>query len=360
MKVFIVITPGLEDLALKEIEEKCPLNTLEVMKGGILAEVDHQWIFNAHHLLKIPTRILLRLEEFKVRDFPRLVSKLSKINWNQYLSHPQPTFEITATKSRLLHTGRIEEIFTEVISKHLAKQPLSLDWQKKNYSPQTFYTRLADDVLTLSVDLSGEALYKRGEGIIKGEAPLRETYASALLMEIFQGINKSVTLLDPMCGSGTFLYEALSFYKPSKRAFSFTENPLFKGQHFPIPKLDKTLPLKDVRGFEINAELVTKLNKDYITSQDSLNNDYQIDKETIIICNPPYGERIKVEGKRGSFLKNAFGHFIGLSPLRLGWLVPSDMEDVFKTPQNYRLLTRRRFRNGGLMVSFLIWERITE
>lgn len=360
MKVFIVITPGLEDLALREIEEKCPLTSFEVIKGGILAEVDAQWIFNAHHLLKVPTRILLRLEEFKVRDFPRLVGKLSKLNWNQLLSHPQPNFEITASKSRLLHTGRIEEIFKEVINKHLAKQPLSLDWQKKNFSPQTFYVRVVDDVLTLSVDLSGEALYKRGEGIIKGEAPLRETYASALLLEMFKDVNTPVTLLDPMCGSGTFLYEALSFYKPSKRSFSFTENPIFKGKHFPIPKLEKSLPLKEVKGFEINADLVKKLNRDFITQHDSLLSDYQIDSDTIIICNPPYGERLKVEGKRGQFLKNAFEHFTKLSPYRLGWLIPSDMEDVFKSPQNYRLLSKRRFRNGGLMVSFMIWERITE
>lgn len=360
MKVFIVISPGLEDLALEEIEEKCPLLTFQKVKGGIEAEADHQWIFNAHHLLKIPTRILLRLEIFKVRDFPRLVNKISKLNWNNFLSHPQPQFEISASHSRLLHTGRIEEIFQQVITKHLAKQPLSLDWQKKNYSPQTFYVRIVDDLLTLSVDLSGEPLYKRGLGIIKGEAPLRETFASALLWEIFKGIKNPVTLLDPMCGSGTFLYEAQSFYEASRRSFAFTENPLFKGKHFPIPRPKKKFPLKEVYGYEINKELTEKLGKDYIIHKDSLSSDYQIGKNTIIICNPPYGERIKVEGKRGHFLQNAFNHFISLCPLRMGWLIPSDMEDLFKTPKNYKVLNKRRFRNGGLMVSYLIWERVTQ
>ncbi|MFA7613414.1 MAG: hypothetical protein WCY48_04195 [Candidatus Caldatribacteriota bacterium] len=360
MKVFIVITPGLEDLALEEIQEKCPLQTYQEVKGGIEAKVDHQWIFNAHHLLKVPTRILLRLEEFKVRDFPKLAHKLSRLNWNSFLSHPQPQFEISASHSRLIHTTRIEEVFQEVLAKHLAKQPLSLDWQKKNYSPQTFYVRIVDDLLTLSVDLSGEALYKRGLGIIKGEAPLRETIASALLWEIFKGIKTPVSLLDPMCGSGTFLYEAQSFYEASRRPFAFSENPLFKGKHFPIPKLEKKLPLKEVRGYEINKELVGKLGKAYITHKDSLSSNYQIDKNTIIICNPPYGERIKVEGRRGQFLRTAFHHFISLGPLRLGWLVPTDMEDVFKAPEYFKLLSKRRFRNGGLMVSFMIWERITE
>src|SRR5690606_29333139 len=131
MNIFIVVTPGLEDLALKEIEEKCPLKEYTQVKGGILAVVDPLWIHQAHHLLKIPTRILLRLADFKVRDFPKLFSKLENLKWGEFLSHPEPQFSITASKSRLLHTGRIEEVCHKVIKNHLTKQPLSLDWQKK-------------------------------------------------------------------------------------------------------------------------------------------------------------------------------------------------------------------------------------
>jgi putative N6-adenine-specific DNA methylase len=360
MRIFIVINPGLEDLAYEEIKEKCPLTEFEMIKGGILAEVDHQWIFNAHKLLKIPTRILLRITEFKVRDFPKLLNKLSSLKWNEFLSHPEPEFEISASKSRLLHTGRIEEIARLALSKHLEKQPLSLDWKKKNFSPQTFYIRLNDDLLTLSVDLSGEALYKRGLGIIKGEAPLRETIASALIFDIFQGIKEEVTLFDPMCGSGTFLYEAQDFYLAGKRTFSFSENPMFKGKHYPTPKLERKLPIKEMIGHEINEALVAKLNFPFIKAHDSLLSDYQISSPSIIICNPPYGERIKIQGKRGHFLKDTLKHLFTLKPIRLGWLVPTDMEEIFKAPASYRLLGKRRFRNGGLAVSFMTWEKITE
>jgi len=360
MKIFIVIPPGLEDLAQKEIQEKCPLNNYEVIKGGILAEVDHQWIFNAHYLLKIPTRLLLRITEFKVRDFPKLASKLSALHWNDFLSHPEPLFQVTTSQSRLMHTGRIEEVFRDILAKQLTKQPLSLDWQKKKYGPQTFYVRVVDDLLTLSVDLSGEALYKRGEGLIKGEAPLRENFASALIYELLEDTLENVTLFDPMCGSGTFLYEAQAFYSPSKRSFSFTENPLFKGKHFPIPKTQDKLPIKSVLGHEINSSLVEKLNRDYIRTCDSLNEQYTLSHPLVIICNPPYGERIKIQGKRGSFLKEALAHFFTLDPLKLGWLVPTDMEEIFKAPKNYRLKNKRRFRNGGLAVSFLSWEKIIQ
>lgn len=358
MNIFIVITPGLEDLALKEIEEKCPLSEYTLIKGGIEATVDPLWIHNAHHLLKIPTRLLLRLSEFKVRDFPKLLSKLQNLKWKEFLSHPQPKFHISATKSRLLHTGRIEELCHKAVNEHLAQQPLSLDWQKKNYSPQNFYLRLFDDYLTFSVDLSGLPLYKRGEGLIKGEAPLRENYASALIYELMENISEEVHLFDPMCGSGTFLYEALSFYQSSRRPFAYTENPLFKGKHFAIPKLSQQLKIKSVKGLEINQELVEKLKRDYIQSGDSLKDSYQLAQPLVIICNPPYGERIQVAGKRGQFLREAFNTFISHNPLKLGWLIPTDMEDIFKSNSTHKIVKTRRFRNGGIMVSFIVWERI--
>src|SRR6188508_765224 len=105
-KLFVIVPPGLEDLAALELESKCPVS-LTVIKGGLELEADLMWIEAAHLLLKIPTRILMRLDSFKVRDFPKLYQKLCKLPWNNWLSHPEPTWEITCKQSRLMHTGRI-------------------------------------------------------------------------------------------------------------------------------------------------------------------------------------------------------------------------------------------------------------
>jgi putative N6-adenine-specific DNA methylase len=161
-RLFIIVNPGLEDLALKELIEKCPVGDAEVLKGGIELTANLEWIERAHQLLKIPTRILLRVTNFKVRDFPKLYQKFAKFNWNQFLSHPNPSFEISCTKSRLNHTGRLDETIRKALDEAMIKQPLNKDWEKKNYPPQTFYVRLFDDELTLSLDLTGEPLYKRG------------------------------------------------------------------------------------------------------------------------------------------------------------------------------------------------------
>jgi putative N6-adenine-specific DNA methylase len=361
-KVYLIIPPGLEDLALKEIQMKLPVGSFELSKGGIEVEVDLDWIMRAHLLLKIPTRLLLRLTEFKVRDFPKLYQKMQNFKWNEFLSHPEPQFEISAAKSRLNHTGRLEETIRKALTEAQKKQPLSLDWKKKNFPPQTFYVRLQDDLLTLSLDLTGEPLYKRGVQVIKGEAPLRENFAAAFILELFEGISTPMTLVDPMCGSATFLTEATGFFQPlHQRPFAFETAPFFKGHLLPKILIEKKLPLKVVRGFDINAGLIKKIEMPGIKLDvlDSLKEKLPIEEDKIIICNPPYGERIKVQGKRGSFLQEAWEKFIKVDcPLRFGWLLPRDMDDLFPTPPGYTLRNKRHLKNGGLPVTFWLWERV--
>jgi putative N6-adenine-specific DNA methylase len=362
-RLFLVITPGLEDLALKEVESKCPISPIERFKGGLEVTADLEWIIAAHCLLKIPTRILLRITDFKVRDFPKLHQKFKTFKWNDFLSHPEPMWEISCSKSRLMHTGRIEETVKGALNEALVRQPLSLDWQKKNFSPQTFFIRIVDDLLTLSLDLSGEPLYKRGIQVMKGEAPIRETLASAFLMELFEGIINPVELVDPMCGSGTFLTEAIHFHRPlHERVFSFETAPFFKGKHIKLPKETVPFPLTSCQGFDINQELVEKINKTKLlnlTALDSVKNPIKSEKEMIMICNPPYGERIKIAGQRGTFLKEAWKKFLTIDkPLRFGWVLPSDMDDLFNSAPGYKVLTKRKIKNGGLAVTYWIWERI--
>lgn len=366
-KLFLIIPPGLEDLALEEVELKCPVSSVAVLKGGLELEANIEWIERAHTLLKIPTRILMRLETFKVRDFPKLFQKMSHLPWNQWLSHPNPTWEISCSKSRLMHTGRIEEILIDSLKEYMRKQPLSKDWEKKAHSPQEFYVRLVDDVLTLSLDLTGESLYKRGFQTIKGEAPIRENFAAAMAFEILKDLKAPVTLVDPMCGSGTLLTEALTFHKPLKlRKFSFEEAPFYKGRLLRIGLESSPLPVKNAVGFDLNGDLISKVEVELkstlpvvFKNKDSLKEKITT-PEDVILCNPPYGERIVIEGKRGSFLREAWQKFMTEDrPLRFGWILPSDMDDLFVNPKDYQLVNKRHLKNGGKAVTFWIWERVT-
>jgi putative N6-adenine-specific DNA methylase len=361
--LFLIIPPGLETLAREELEMKCPVTTeVTLIKGGIELTADMDWIVKAHCLLKVPTRILMRIKEFKVRDFPKLHQKFLSFKWNEVLSHPNPEFEISCSKSRLMHTGRIEETIRDALDKALVRQPLSLDWQKKNYQPQTFYVRIVDDNLMLSLDLTGEPLYKRGYQKIKGEAPIRENFAAAFLMDLFRGLDHDVTLVDPMCGSATFLTEALNFNNPLHfRKFAFETAPFFKGKMVRLPLPTVKLPVARVIGFDLNRELIEKVKAESdldLRVKDSVVEKLDVGSDFVMICNPPYGERIKIEGKRGSFLREAWEKFLTVDkPLRFGWVLPSDMDDLFAKAPGYKLLHKKSLRNGGMAVTYWVWER---
>lgn len=362
-RLFLIIPPGLEELAREEVESKCPVSEMTLVKGGIELIADLDWIVKAHCLLKVPTRILMRIKEFKVRDFPKLYQKFSSFKWNEVLSHPEPSFEISCAKSRLMHTGRIEETIKDALNEAMKRQPLGLDWQKKNYPPQTFYVRIVDDNLVLSLDLTGEPLYKRGYQKIKGEAPIRENFASAFLMDLFRGLHQEVVLVDPMCGSATFLTEALNFNNPLHfRKFAFETAPFFKGKMVRLPLVTKKLPVKKVIGFDLNADLIEKVKAESdldLRVQNSLEGKIDLGEDFVMICNPPYGERIKIQGKRGSFLKDACEKFLTVDkPLRFGWVLPSDMDDLFSKADGYRLLHKKHLKNGGLAVTYWVWERL--
>lgn len=361
-RLFLIIPPGLEDMAYLEIDRKCPVSGLVHHKGGLEFSADLDWIIKAHALLKIPTRMLMRMTQFKVKDFPKLYKKFAGFKWNEFLSHPEPEWEISCTESRLMHTGRIEETAKSALASALVRQPLSRDWEKKNYPPQTFYVRIHQDIMTLSLDLTGDAMYKRGLQVIKGEAPLRENFAATFVMELMEGLNTPVTLVDPMCGSGTFLTEALTFHRPLRlRSFAFETAPFFKGKHFNLPEPIAPLAIKEALGLDENKELLDKIKIDLpikFTAIDSLSAPIKVDGPMVMICNPPYGERIKIEGKRGVFLKAAWDKFLQIDrPLRFAWVIPTDMESLFNRPEGYNLRGRRRLKNGGLPVTFFVWER---
>ncbi|HXH30190.1 MAG TPA: hypothetical protein VNJ01_05205 [Bacteriovoracaceae bacterium] len=364
-KLFIIVPPGLEAQAQKEIELKCPV-VCHPVKGGIELEADLSWIETAHLNLKIPTRILMRMGEFKVRDFPKLYAKMVAFPWNTYLSHPRPEWVIKCAKSRLGHTGRIEETVKSGLSEAMKKQPLSQDWEKKDYPPQTFYIRILDDTLTLSLDLTGEPLYKRGFQKIKGEAPLRENFAAAFISELFSGLNQEVILVDPMCGSGTLLTEALNFHRPLHlRPFAFETAPFYKGRLLKLTPLDlKPLPVSEAIGFDLDEELLAKVAAEikelpvFFKFCDTVKTPLKFNSEFVMICNPPYGERLKIPGKRGYFLKDAWEKFLQVDrPLRFGWVLPKDMDDLFLKPPGYQLRVKLELRNGGLPVSFWVWQR---
>ncbi|MBN2041618.1 MAG: hypothetical protein JW864_16400 [Spirochaetes bacterium] len=313
---FAVIQPGFENTALYEIyRNNIEMSNISVIQGGIefTAGIREMWALN--YLSRCVTRILMRLATFKVLYFDKFRSKTASIPWELYLA-PEcvPAFSIKCRHSRLYHTGRLEDECRNGITERM-KTVYSNGTHNKNTSCQTVYIRLEDDICTLSIDTTGDPLYKRGLRTHISKAPIRETLASCILYEA--DILNFTNILDPMCGSGIFPMEAAFIlnntpagitrkfafeYWPGHKdkAFTFLKNSILKQDsspsvNFKIFANDIDKETAELTCRNLNASGL--VNKIEVTSKDffSLKREQFPDENLLIVTNPPYGGRIDIQ-----------------------------------------------------------------
>ncbi len=233
---FAVTAPGFEKICFDELMA-LPLSMHEasIVNGGIefKGRVHDCYLANLH--LRTAGRILMRMGEFKASNFRTLEKKLSDFPWELFLTQDSnPQINITSRHSRLYHKNAIADRFTSGIIKYFSRTHPIVDLTQPA-SPQTIFVRAVNDHFTLSIDSSGDLLYKRGIKKHGGKAPIRETTAAAALK--LAGYTGKEPLIDPMCGSGTFSLEGAMMVKhiPSgwfRDNFAFMGWPCFRPQRW--------------------------------------------------------------------------------------------------------------------------------
>ncbi len=156
--------------------------------------------------LRSATRVLVRVAKFEATTFAELERHAQRVNWARYLAPGVAAeFAVTSKKSKLIHTGAIEQRLVGAIrSETQDPRPKTQDPSSKR--SQLFVVRVIRDEFEISADASGELLHMRGYRQAIGKAPIRETLAAALL--IAADWTGDTPLLDPFCGSGTIPIEA--------------------------------------------------------------------------------------------------------------------------------------------------------
>lgn len=361
LATFLSICPlDLEELCLAELLEKSQdleITGLQQINGGLIfqASLEHGCALN--HRLKIPTRLLLQLTQFKCRDLPKLFQKTLKFPWREWLDLHDFQWKVSASQSRLMHTGKMEETLKDAVNKSFQQQAPKKRSEKldPDFTP-LLYARIENDVMTLSLDLSGEPLFKRGNKLFTTTAPLRESLAQACWQMIVKQLPKDVTTLelyDPMAGTGTFLLEASQAQKDNfERSFAYQFIPKTivppKRENSDEPLLSKIFACDlDARALREN----TKNLKIEICEGDCFTHKLPKKSATrIVISNPPYGERIKKEFKVSELIQlykeNIEADYVGL-------LGPAawDIEGVVKKEN---ILSKKKFKNGALAVCFWV------
>ena len=348
---FIVVPIGLESLALKELEYKFSKHFLHevyeanVIKGGVELNCELKYGLKLNDILKIPTRILLRIKTQKCRDLPKLFNILKKINWKEHLRQHNVSFNISCHQSRLIHTGRIEKTATEALIAYFAANQIPQKSLKPGLEEQVIFIRFVNDDLTISLDTTGEPLYKRSQHVYRGKAGLRENYASGFLLYLLDIKDYSDNILiDPMCGSGTFLKEASNFFNLNKRNFSYQN---WSTQiDITLDDLQDIWNFKEIIGYDKDNSVLENIDSALATSKQDFLTTKTISPRTIYIMNPPYGKRIKLDNPKLYFSK-LINHIKALSPFSTGIIVPKEYSSKIISK------SRLNFNQNGIKVEFI-------
>lgn len=364
VEFFLVVLPGLEDIVQQEVLEWFPEWKPKIEYGGVtvLAPLEQGLYMNS--VLKTPTRVLMRVDSFVCRDFPKLFKKISSFSWKDWLpADTRLEVKASSTKSRLKIKKRIEETCLDGWKAYQKKNKKVLE--NKSSSKTTLYVRLNDNLCTLSLDTSGQLLHKRGMRTHIGEAPLRETIAAALLQwlgQVGDSQHQEVEVVDPMMGSGTFLLEALirdSILGPKELNITKPEN------HSKITSLVGYE--KDAKTVRAAQENLSKQNRSdcslHIFEEDFFKAKVlpPSDKVRWVICNPPYGVRLKVKEPLMDYYAHLF-HQVRqiLDPSFACFLLPKEgVKGKLKLPLDWKVLKKLSFSNGGISVVAYIFSNPT-
>jgi putative N6-adenine-specific DNA methylase len=214
--IFLVTAPGLESALAAEAREK-RFRDPKIIKGGVTVQGGWDEVWRANLELRGAARVLARIAEFRAMHLAQLDKRARKLPWAEVLRADQPFWVEAACKaSRIYHQGAAAQRITKAIKDSLGA-PVAED------AAVVIKARIDDDLCTISVDTSGESLHKRGHKEAVAKAPMRENLAALFLRQC--GFDGSEPVVDPMCGSGTFVIEAAEIaagLKPGRsRRFAF-------------------------------------------------------------------------------------------------------------------------------------------
>ena len=198
-EIFLVAAPGLEDVLCAEVRTK-GFKQVKSVPGGVTIKGGWPEVWRANLWVRGAGRVLARIDQFKVLHLAQLDLRARHVPWGAVLRPDVPfRVEVTCKKSRIYHSDaaaqRIETAIRSVLG-----APCSPD------ADIVVRARIEHDICTIGVDTSGDLLHKRGHKQSVNMAPMRETMASLFLRQC--GYDGSEPVVDPMCGSGTFIIEA--------------------------------------------------------------------------------------------------------------------------------------------------------
>jgi len=298
-EIFCATAPGLEPLLAAEISA-LGFPEPKVERGGVSFEGRWLDVWRANLELRGASRVLARIGAFHVNHLAQLDKLSRRFDWGRVLRKDMAvSVEVTSRKSKIYHAGaarqRIETALRESFGVALAEE-----------APVSVRARIENNLCTLSVDTSGALLHRRGFKAAVNKAPMRENLAALFLRACEYTGQES--LLDPMCGSGTFVIEAAEMaagLQPGRaRDFAFEHLASFDRKAFGALRKPAVIPEglpvflgsdRDAGAIEMSRANAERAGLATLTRFEQTPIDRLARPECepgLVIINPPYGGRI--------------------------------------------------------------------
>lgn len=310
-EIFLAVTPGLEPALLDEVRGLG--FRARPVAGGVTFMGGWPDVWRANLMVRGASRIGARLDQFRALHLAQLDKRARRVAWRSLLK-PGVPFQVEATcrASRIYHSGAAEERVERAIRDVMGETA-------SDAAPVTVRVRIEDDLCTLSVDTSGELLHKRGFKEAVAKAPMRESMAALFLRQC--GYTGTEPVVDPMCGSGTFVIEAaemaLGLAPGRARSFAFEQLATFDPAAWQRMRADvKPRPApgfsflgsdRDAGAVRMSEANAKRAGVAEVTAFRQLEIDEARPPEGppgLVMVNPPYGDRIGDKGRLTALYRN--------------------------------------------------------
>ncbi|AKQ63967.1 Methyltransferase [Myxococcus hansupus] len=365
-QLFVSTLPGLEPAL--EAEASALGWRPRLVEGGVELEGPPGLHQDANLRLRCASRVLLRLGSFRAGDSDTLADRLKALDLSRVWSKASaPRLSVSMHRSPVPGPDVVFDAAAYAWDLPSVEEAGPLD-DDGGGPGLTLLVRVDRDVFTVSADTTGEALHRRGYRQEVSRAPLRETLAAGILR--LAGYTGQEPLVDPMCGSGTFLVEGawMSMRRAPGvlRAFAFESFPSFSAEDWARRKARVEAealasPSAAIHGYDLNAGSLGTARRNArragvtlaLERQDLRTLKAPVGGPGLVVANPPYGKRVG-EAEDLPELYRALGHTLrtGFAGWRGAVILPDDAGLVKALG-----LTGARslpVRNGGLRCRLLL------
>ena len=307
---------GLEPVLANELTQLGAKN-VQVGRRMVSFTGDKEMMYRANFQLHTAIRILKPIKHFKALSADDVYEGVKDIDWTEYLSLDK-TFAVDSVvfSEEFRHSKFVAYKVKDAIVDQFREKTGNRPNISVSNPDMRLHIHIAEDQCTLCLDSSGESLHRRGYRQESVEAPLNEVLAAGMIL--MTGWRGETDFIDPMCGSGTLLIEAALIARNMapglfRKEFAFEKWPDFDADLFDKIYNDDSNEREfthHIYGYDVDIKAVNTarlnvkaagLTSDITVEEQDFKNFTQPKEKSIMVTNPPYGERISTSDLLGTY-----------------------------------------------------------